>query len=617
MHLINRTSGLLTLLALASPGMAERPYTPEVTIESSLDTHDVRADGSDLETLEGVLRIETDQGISDFGAHRFGYRSSIDEVESIEASTIKPDGTEIKLPDSAIRTQDEDSDGGATEFSDTKYKVIVFPAVEIGSRLHYRALINHRTTPFPHFFNDEYVLAPQWNREHWEVKINIPTSLPLYVEQHDVAGGLESTKDGINHYHFSYRFTGAKAPESGSVWAGEYAPALFVSTYPDMIAVGKAYQEAAAPMARVSVRIQLLADEVTKGMTDDTSKVRALDHWVAKNIRYVAVFLGHGGLIPHPADQVLANRYGDCKDHAILMQALLAAAGIESSGALVNSGNAYALATVGTIGPPNHIINYIPRLDIYVDSTDQFAHFGTLSFDVMDKPTVLTALGRLGRTPRMLAEQNVQRATMEMVIQPDGTIEGHTSTTVSGIYESEARAERFYAQSSAEVKVVKGLLSRFNETGSGSLKYGDPLALDTPFAVESTYKLDPVTNFPGPGALMTPVGLSPGMIAGIGANKPVELRIWNYPCRSRIQEDQYHIMFPQFAIIGEMPQGVTYDADGIHYRSTYEKKGTSVYVRRTLELQRGSDVCTAHDYEAWQRYHAVLQRDLRAQVFYR
>ena len=234
-------SSFLALVALATPVFAERSYTPEVTAERYVSTHDVRADGSDRETIEFVLRIETPQGISDEGAQRISYRSGIDEVESIEASTIKPDGTEIKVPESAIRTQDEDSDGGATEFSDTKYKVIVFPAVEVGGRVRYKVTINHRTTPFPKFFDDFYVFPPQWKWEYWEVNINVPTSLPLYVEQRGIAGGLDSTKDGVNHYRFSYRGPVAKAPESGSVWAGDYAPILYVSTYPDMIAVGKAY----------------------------------------------------------------------------------------------------------------------------------------------------------------------------------------------------------------------------------------------------------------------------------------------------------------------------------------------------------------------------------------
>jgi transglutaminase-like putative cysteine protease len=617
MHLHNRTYGLVTVLALAAPAFAERPYTPEVTAERYISTHDVREDGSDRETTEYVLRIETSQGVSNVGAQRIGYRSGIDEVESIEASTIKADGTEIKVPESAIRTQDEDSDGGATEFSDTKYKVIVFPAVEVGGRVRYKAIINHRTTPFPGFFSDEYVLTPQWNRERWEVKINIPTSVPLYVQQRDIAGGLESTKDGINHYHFSYRFTGAKAPESGSVWAGDYAPILYISTYPDMIGVGRAYQEAAEPMARISVRIQSLADEVTQGLKDDAAKVKALDHWVTKNIRYVAVSLGYGGLIPHPADQVLANRYGDCKDHAILVQALLAAVGIQSSPALVSSGDAYTLSAIGSISPTNHVITYVPSLDTYVDSTDQFSHYGTLSFGVMDKPTVLTALGRLGRTPRMRAEDNVERATIDMVIQPDGVIEGQTSTMASGIFEADDRADRFYAQSSPEEKVVRSLLSRFNETGSGSLEYGDPMALDHPFSVKSSYRLDPVANFPGPGALMVPVGLSPGLIASIGTYKPIARRSSEYPCHSRLEEDRYRIEFPTNVTVGDLPRGVTYSDGAIHYQSTYEKRGHAVEVHRVLEVQRSSDLCTPQDNEAWKAFHSVLQRDLRAQVFYR
>jgi hypothetical protein len=246
----------LCLVALTTPTIAERAYTPEATVVRFVSTHDVRVDGSDREIRDVVLRIETAPGISDAGAQRIEYRSGTEEVESIEAATIKADGTEIAVPERAIRTQDEDSDGGATEFTDTKYKVIVFPAVEIGSRLRYKVTINHLSTPFPGFFSDSYVLAPNWNRESWEVKIDIPTGLPLYVQQRGVMGGLESTEAGVNHYHFSYRWTDAKAPESGSVWAGEFAPVLFVSTYPDMISVGKAYHDAAAPMAQITTRIQ-------------------------------------------------------------------------------------------------------------------------------------------------------------------------------------------------------------------------------------------------------------------------------------------------------------------------------------------------------------------------
>ena len=45
--------------------------------------------------------------------------------------------------------------------------------------------------------------------------------------------------------------------------------------------------------------------------------------------------------------------------------------------------------------------------------------------------------------------------------------------------------------------------------------------------------------------------------------------------------------------------------------------GHSVVVHRILKYKHPSDVCTPQDNEAWKAFHAVLQRDLRSQVFYR
>jgi transglutaminase-like putative cysteine protease len=48
-----------------------------------------------------------------------------------------------------------------------------------------------------------------------------------------------------------------------------------------------------------------------------------------------------GRVVPNDAASVLHNKFGDCKDKATLMWALLAAKGISSEQALINLGNAY------------------------------------------------------------------------------------------------------------------------------------------------------------------------------------------------------------------------------------------------------------------------------------
>ena len=73
------------------------------------------------------------------------------------------------------------------------------------------------------------------------------------------------------------------------------------------------------------------------------------------------------------AQAVLKNRYGDCKDHVVLLEALLAAVGIPSSAALVNSGNAYSMPAIGVVSPLNHVITYVPgtRTTVAVRGTDK------------------------------------------------------------------------------------------------------------------------------------------------------------------------------------------------------------------------------------------------------
>ncbi len=606
-----------SLFSIAAPAMAQRPYKPDAAVERFVQVHDVRPDGSDTESTEYVFRVETPQGISDVGALRIGFRSDLDDVESVEAWTVRADGTTVTIPADSIRTQDEGTDGGTSEFTNMKYKVLVYPSVEVGSRVGYRARINHRSTPFPGLFNDAYAISPAFNYEHWEVRVNIPAGLPLYVQQRVIPGGLESSADGVNHYRFTYQWLAARAPEPGSVSDHDFAPALSISTYPDLIALGAAYEKAAAPMAEVTAAIRDQALKITDGLADDTARARSLHHWVAKNIRYVAVYLGHGGLIPHSADHVLANRYGDCKDHAILLQSLLSAAGIESSTALVSAGSAYQLPTVGAISPLNHAITYIPSLDLYLDSTDQFAPFGTLPSSDMDKPTVLTALGRMGRTPTMRADRNVQSSAIKLQIRADGSIDGTARTTVNGVMEGEVRAARFYAQSLPEPQVVKEMLRRFNETGTGSLVHEDPNALDKPFWIDAKFQLDPVTNFPGPGALIPPVGLAPGAIASMAASSPLPTRERDYVCWSRTLDETYRVEFPPGTTLGPLPKGLAYDQDGVRYTSTYSAHGLAVDIRRRIEIQRVGNVCTPQTNASWRTFHRMLQRDLRSQIFYR
>jgi transglutaminase-like putative cysteine protease len=612
---------IVLCLAFASdvcpPAWAQRSYEPPVAVERVVRTYVVRADGSNVQTAESVLRIETPQGIEGGGSRQISYISSQEDIDSIEAWTIQPDGTRIPVLPDSIRTQDEGNDGGVAEFSDTKYKVIIFPKVQVGSRVYYKAQSSTHTAAYPGEFQASFVFSPTARYEHWEARIAVPSDRKLYIEQRGVSGGLTETVDGIAHYAFYYRRDSFMPPEEGRAGSSDYADFLSVSTMPDMVTLGAAYQKGASGKSQVTEDIRALALKLTAGKMDERAKVKALHQWVASNIRYVAVMLGNGRLVPHSAHEVLSNLYGDCKDHVTLLEALLAAVGIESSPALIGAGNTYKFFSIGVHTPINHVITYIPSLDMYLDSTARFAPFGTLPSEIMDKPVVITSLAQLGRTPRMKAEAHATRVSVSMTIRPDGSIDGESSSTMSGTSEVKSRSNRFYTKSTPEEEVVNVLLFRFNETGSGSIDHPAPEDLDEPYWVRSTFRLDPVSNFPGHGALAVPVGLAPGEIAWIGSDKPLVKRQFPYYCESRLVEEVYTIHFPSNVVLGDIPRGTTYQDGIVFYQSRFQRADRTVSVRRRLLVQRQSQVCDSQDHEKWRAFYKVVQRDLRSQIFYR
>ena len=614
-----RAAACVVLSAVTSSALAEQPYEPSISIERMVNRYVVNLDGSYRQTSEATFRIETPQAIVSDGTQRVSYPSSRETIESVEAWIIQPDGTKIIVPPETIRTQDEDTGDGSSKFSDTKYKVIVFPQVHVGSRLYWKSESFVHTPLFAGQFFQDYTMTPLYRVEHWEVDITLPAGKALYVEKRGVDGGLERRTADADYYRFTYERPTFVPPGEVAVSGEDYADLLRVSTLADVLEVGTLYHANAAPKAAVTDRIRALALNLTSGLTGERDKARALYDWVSRNIRYVAVYLGSGGYVPHSADEVLVNEYGDCKDHVALLEALLAAAGIDSVPALVNFGWSYTLPKVGTFVSFNHVITYLPSLDLYVDSTAQFAPFGIpLPFGEADKPVALTSLGRLGRTPRMRADLDVTRTKVSMVIHSDGTIEGTSMATMSGNSQISSRSARFNDRNDPENEVVKRILSRFGETGSGSISHVDPEDIEKPWGIEGRFQLDPVANVPGRGAMRIPVGLAPGWFAGVAENKTtVSQHQHSWPCRSQTISESYSIQFPSDVLITSIPDGVTYRDDQIDFQSTYRRVGRQVFVERTLVMQPPSQVCTAEDLEHWRAFHLKLQRDLRSQIFYR
>jgi hypothetical protein len=460
----------------------------------------------------------------------------------------------------------------------------------------------------------------------YEFNLCDPEVLTLYTDIKDVKQTRDEVVDGVRHVGYTYQNIKMKKKEPYQVSSNDYAPHIYISSLPSQEAFAKAYEERIKDKFIITPEIQKQADEITKGLEKKVQndlkldlkkeQAKAIYHWVARNIRYVAIYLADGGIVPHDANSVLKNRYGDCKDHNALLITLLAAKGIDATSALINSGNAYVLPKYPVLGPFNHVITYIPAWNLYLDSTDEMASYGTLPSDEMDKPVLLTKLAKVGRTPKPKKEDSEMATGISMQIEKDGRITGKAHTMYFGSAAISARYKYEGAETTYSEKLVKNQLAKFRQTGEGKITTSYVYDLDKPFTTDTEFTLDAIANVPGPGAMTVPIGLAPGELAVIANDRPPEKFTVPYVCSTRMVGESYQIRFPNNTKVTRIPPNVSYKKAGIEYEATYNEVKNNVFVIRKLAIQRPGAVCKPEELQNWKDFYQVFIKDMRGQIFY-
>lgn len=180
----------------------------------------------------------------------------------------------------------------------------------------------------------------------------------------------------------------------------------------------------------------------------DSLKKRAayLYGWVRDEIRYCAIEVGLGGFIPHAAKDAEEYRYGDCKDKANLLRALLDEAGIPSKMALIYSheGIPRDFAMPVLAGNFNHAILRIdlPSGPVFVDPTARTPPFGRLPYN--DEGAHILAVTpdgtQLVRSDISSADVNQRKYQVNLSIDGDNRLSGSINATYMGVFADHYRS---------------------------------------------------------------------------------------------------------------------------------------------------------------------------------
>jgi transglutaminase-like putative cysteine protease len=606
---------LLLSLALL-PTLALAAFTPPVTILLDYRDIELQANAGFTKTTEWMVRIDTQQGVDQYGQAKLHFDGKRATQTILEAYTIRPNGEKVTVSPDRIKIRNDEADELAPYFSDDMVTVIIFPQVEVGSKIYYKAVTKQSEPTIKGHYSANMFFTPHRRYEDTRIRLTHPAELSVYAEARDVSGTRSVLPDGRIRYVYQFKQDKAYPPEPNRVELIDFAPGIQLSTFANYTDLANTFQNLMQPKTKVTPQVQQLADKLTADANTPRQKAQKLYNWVSANIRYVGTEVGASGFEPHSADEILANQYGDCKDHVVLLESLLLAVGIESTPALINMSNTFLMPKLA--GKQfDHVITYIPSMDLYLDSTAQFAEFGVLPQSEQGKPTLLTQNGQIHATPHSSAKRDYTVTDTKLKLLPDGKIVGSAKYTPHGAYTYSSRSAQFAYEDQDNQTIVDSILGRFQESGTGEMAHGDPNDLSTSWSVKSSFELDPVINIPGKSAFSVPTGLSPGYIKMIAKERPFLNRRYPYVCGSDRHMEHIELVLPNNVRVTKIPDGIKAEIGPQSYKSSYKLSGNTLTVTRELSEEIHKDFCMPSKNETTERLIMMdaIKSDLRSQVF--
>src|ERR1700691_598435 len=298
-------------------------------------------DNGEIDTLHrGAIRLLRPEARREYGGEEVPFDKET-RVSYLKAWTIEANGHEIAVGEKDVTEHGFLAD---IEYTDVRVKALQFPEANPGNVVGYEYVQRNR----PFVFEDT-----------WDFQDPLPVVTARFQLQ--LPPGWEFTTDWFN---YADQKPQTPAPnqylwEIKNLSGVKYFPrdpamrAKSSGTWQD---IGLWYDGLTQSSRASSPAIQQKVIELTSGISDPLQKMRVLTDYMQKNIRYMAVEIGIGGYQPHPAPEVFAHQFGDCKDKATLLGSMLHEIGIESYYVLVDSERGVIHPDYPSIYHMNHVI---------------------------------------------------------------------------------------------------------------------------------------------------------------------------------------------------------------------------------------------------------------------
>ncbi len=301
---------------------------PDAIIDLIEKDYHIGQEGNYTMSLHLKTTIKTYRGRKNWADFRVAYNSQLQRVKIIEAKTIRPDGSVIKVTPKEIHDITDPSTQAASLFSASRLKVVNFPSVEEGCTVELTLEKKSRMGlwTLEAFSGDNPIKLKT-------VRVSLPKTMPLSIHLKSKAIKMTTSTDGKIK---TYTWTGRNRPK---IISEPFMPpvsnrpdTLILSTYQSWKEVGELFKGILlAENHNKSVPLQLNLDQFKH---KDPNR---LFIQLSKGLEiYPIVFFKSNLKVQAPA-KTLALGYGSQMDAIVLFQQILKTWGLDSKIIAVNS----------------------------------------------------------------------------------------------------------------------------------------------------------------------------------------------------------------------------------------------------------------------------------------
>jgi cellulose synthase operon protein C len=441
----------------------QSPLNADAMLLADVRVDRVGATGLATSHVQQLTLLTTEAGVRRYASRSIQYSPASENISILRARLHKRDGRVLQGED----TGDERvADRASAMYYDVRSRVVRFAGAETGDivELEYKIEPATESNPYGDYFasmqNFRTSLATQLKR----YVVVTDAQRKIYISGQAMPRLRTTDSQGERAYCWEAVDLKPLVTEPLGPPPTEMSPYVHVSTVKDLNDLGHWYSGILAPQLALSTELKQKADQIAATYRDPLDRVRAVYRFVLTSTHYVALEFGIYSYKPYPVADVYARRFGDCKDKASLMIAMLRAVGVPADFVLVRT------RPLGTVVPGaasialfNHAIAYVPQYDLWLDGTADY--YGLRELPLDDQGAMALTIDEKGTSQlRMIPVtqplDNITSRTVQAVIRTNGTIDFTGTSTTRG-EDAPALRRDFEVQERQRESMRKGLAELF------------------------------------------------------------------------------------------------------------------------------------------------------------